>query len=117
MPHLAIDPILAVSNFVVEVQTLVSRNLNPRDGDVLTFGMIEGGTVPTTVAESAKVTGALRISNPDTLGFARRRIGEIAKGVGISSGCKVNYEFVEPGDGSYVVVMNDEKLTIGSLIS
>ena len=43
-PHMSIDPIVTASMIVMELQTIVSRNLNPLDDAVITVGSIRGGT-------------------------------------------------------------------------
>jgi len=42
-PHLAIDPIVTAAHLVTELQTLVSRRVNPLKPAVVTVGSIHGG--------------------------------------------------------------------------
>jgi len=43
-PHLTVDPIVLAARIVLDLQTLVSRELNPLDAAVVTVGSIHGGT-------------------------------------------------------------------------
>jgi hippurate hydrolase len=43
-PHTTIDPIVQAARFVVDVQTMVSREVDPRDPAVITVGSIHAGT-------------------------------------------------------------------------
>lgn len=44
MPHLTIDPIVIAAEFVLAVQTIVSREVDPIEPCVVTVGAIRGGT-------------------------------------------------------------------------
>jgi hippurate hydrolase len=43
-PHLTVDPIVLAARIVLDLQTLVSREINPLDSAVVTVGSIHGGT-------------------------------------------------------------------------
>lgn len=43
-PHMSIDPVVVASMIVMDLQTIVSRNLNPLESAVVTVGAIKGGT-------------------------------------------------------------------------
>ena len=45
MPHETIDPVVLAAKIVVNLQTLVSRELSPVQSGVVTVGAIHGGTV------------------------------------------------------------------------
>ena len=59
-PHEGIDTAVAVSSMVMNMQTIVSRNLNPLDPAVLTIGKIEAGTARNVIAGEAKIEGTAR---------------------------------------------------------
>ena len=44
MPHRTVDPIVLAAQLIVDLQTIVSREVNPIDPAVITVGAIEGGT-------------------------------------------------------------------------
>jgi hippurate hydrolase len=43
-PHAAIDPIVLAARLILDLQTIVSREVNPIDSAVVTVGTIHGGT-------------------------------------------------------------------------
>jgi N-acetyldiaminopimelate deacetylase len=81
MPHRAVDPIVSVASFVLQIQAMIARNFDPAAGGVvLTFGTISGGTVVNGVAASATVMGTLRFLDAAQHDLAFKRIREIAEG-------------------------------------
>jgi hippurate hydrolase len=59
-PDQAIDPITIASRFIVDVQTLVSREKDPKAFGVVTFGAISGGTVGNIIPDNTTVLGTIR---------------------------------------------------------
>ena len=53
-PHNANDALVAASYFITQVQTIVSRNVDPIEGAVVTFGEFHAGTTNNVIAESAR---------------------------------------------------------------
>jgi N-acetyldiaminopimelate deacetylase len=109
MPHRAVDPIVSVASFVMNVQSLVSRSTDPAAGGlVLTFGTISGGTVVNGIAGSAKVMGTLRFLNEEQHDLAFRRIREIAAGSATATGATAD---VWLEDSPWIPVINDATIT------
>jgi amidohydrolase len=63
MPHQCIDPIVISAQILLGLQTIVSRNSNPIDNTVLTFGKISGGTKGNIIPAEVKLEGTLRCMN------------------------------------------------------
>jgi N-acetyldiaminopimelate deacetylase len=109
MPHRAVDPIVSVASFVLQVQAMIARNFDPANaGVVLTFGTISGGTVVNGVAGSAKVMGTLRFLDAAQHDLAFKRISEIAAGVALATGATAH---VRLEDSPWVPVRNDPAIT------
>jgi amidohydrolase len=64
-PHTTVDPIPVACAIVGQLQTLVSRGVDPLDSAVLTVGKIESGTVENIIPNEAFIYGTCR-----TLGAA-----------------------------------------------
>jgi hippurate hydrolase len=75
VPHEAVDPIVAASSLVVALQSLVSRNVDPRETAVITVGMMHGGTMPTVIPDSVE----LQISTRAFTDVVRERVRERIK--------------------------------------
>lgn len=78
-PHLGIDAIVVASNIITNLQTIVSRNIDPTDSIVLSLGTINGGTKANIICNEVKINGTLRTLNPKTRIFAKSRIEDIVK--------------------------------------
>ena len=59
-PHTTIDPIPIACAIVGQLQTLVSRSIDPLDSAVLTVGKIESGTVENIIPDEAVIYGTCR---------------------------------------------------------
>jgi amidohydrolase len=59
-PHQAVDPIAGAALFIGQLQTLVSREVNPLSPAVVTVGHIEGGTVRNIIPDTVTLKGTVR---------------------------------------------------------
>lgn len=59
-PYAAVDPIVAAAQLVTQLQTLVSRELNPLRAAVVTVGQLHAGTVRNIIPDQAKLSGTVR---------------------------------------------------------
>ncbi len=78
-PDMGIDPVVAASNIVVALQSVVSRNISPLNSAVLTIGSIHGGTKGNIIPDEVEMTGILRTLDPDTRAFIKKRISEVVE--------------------------------------
>ena len=63
-PDKTIDPIAIAARFVVDVQTVISREKDPKEFGVVTIGAIQGGTVGNIIPDSVQVRGTIRSYSP-----------------------------------------------------
>ncbi|MBN1312011.1 MAG: amidohydrolase [Anaerolineae bacterium] len=91
-PHLAKDPIAAAVQIVSALQTIVSRNLKPLDGGVVSIGSIHGGDAFNVIPPEVKLEGTIRTYEPETREMIHQRLAEICEGVAASMGCKAEVE-------------------------
>ena len=63
-PDKALDPITIAARFVVDVQTVISREKDPKEFGVVTIGAINGGTVGNIIPDTVKVRGTIRSYSP-----------------------------------------------------
>lgn len=63
-PHNAIDPVLIAARFVVDVQSVVSREKNPQQPGVVSIGAIQGGTAGNIIPDEVTVRGTIRSFDP-----------------------------------------------------
>lgn len=85
-PQKSIDPLVVSSMLVMELQTIVSRNLDPIESAVVTVGAIKGGTVHNIIPDKVTLKLTIRTFKAEVLEMVNKRIKEIAKGMGIAAG-------------------------------
>ncbi len=106
MPHLGKDAILAASAVATGLHTILSRNVSPLDGGVLTFGKIQGGEACNIIAKEVKLEGTMRAFSDTAYEIMAKRVEETAKGIAAGYGCHAEVIFRH----MYRVVDNDATL-------
>ncbi|MFD2371005.1 N-acetyldiaminopimelate deacetylase [Brevibacillus sp. GCM10020057] len=106
-PHLASDMVVAGSHLVTQLQSIVSRNIDPLDSAVVTVGRIEGGTKQNIIAERARLEGTIRTFSMESMARVKTRIEELVKGIEAGFACTASIDY---GCG-YCQVYNEESLT------
>jgi IAA-amino acid hydrolase len=107
MPHLAVDPVICAAKIVVELQTVVSRELDPLEAGVLSVTVIKGGSTHNVIPTDVELQGTIRSLSLEGLKTLQDRIREIAEHVAIANRCTAKIEF--PGN-DYPPTVNDEAL-------
>ncbi len=64
-PHFGSDLILAVSDFIVRCQSIISRKINPTEKAVLSFGKFIGGSIGNVLPDKVELEGTFRFFNND----------------------------------------------------
>jgi hippurate hydrolase len=64
-PDKALDPIAIAARFVTDVQTVISREKDPKEFGVVTIGAIHGGTVGNIIPDTVQVRGTIRSYSPE----------------------------------------------------
>jgi amidohydrolase len=80
------DPIVMAGEFIVQLQTIVSRQVNPRDPAVVTIGDIHGGTKRNVIPNEVKMELTTRAFSDDAFKVIVSGIERIAQGVALSAG-------------------------------
>jgi amidohydrolase len=106
MPQLAIDPVVAGSYFVTMLQTIVSREVAPKDPAVFTVGKFEAGTTFNVIPDSASMMGTVRCFDPGVRASMPERMERILKGLAVAM--RVEYELKY--HWSYPPTVNDKQM-------
>ncbi|MCH6265719.1 N-acetyldiaminopimelate deacetylase [Neobacillus citreus] len=106
-PHQTNDMVIAACQLVNQLQTIVSRNVNPLDSAVITIGKITGGTVQNIIAEKARLEGTIRTLSPESMKKVKHRIEAIVKGIEAGFECEAVIDY----GSMYHQVYNSEELT------
>ncbi|MGQ7626086.1 N-acetyldiaminopimelate deacetylase [Streptococcus parasuis] len=106
-PHTANDALVAASYFVTQVQSVVSRNVDPIEGAVVTFGSMHAGTTNNVISETAFLHGTIRALTQSMSLLVQKRVREIAEGIALSFGVDLEIELNPSG---YLPVENNPQL-------
>lgn len=92
-PHLSPDTLLATSELVVQLNTIVSRSVNPNEQACLTVTQIHGGTAHNMIPGEAHIAGTVRSFSPQVSDLIEQRMRQIALHVTAAHGlnAQVNY--------------------------
>nr|WP_256924806.1 N-acetyldiaminopimelate deacetylase [Enterococcus sp. 4G2_DIV0659] len=107
-PHASNDMIVAGMSLVQQAQTIVSRNVNPVEGAVVTFGTFHAGTATNVIAGVATLSGTIRTLTEEMNQLTQQRIKEIGAGIAKSFNCEVDVFLDQKG---YVPVINNKETT------
>ena len=84
-PHATIDPIVLAARIILDLQTLVSREVNPLDPAVVTVGSIHGGTKHNIIPSEVKLQLTVRTFKDDVRKQVLSGIERIAKAAAIGA--------------------------------
>ncbi|MBV9277134.1 MAG: amidohydrolase [Candidatus Eremiobacteraeota bacterium] len=81
MPDRAVDPIAAASYFVTMLQTIVSREVAPKDPAVFTVGKFRAGTTFNVIPDEAELEGTVRAFDAQVRDAMPARMERILEGL------------------------------------
>jgi N-acetyldiaminopimelate deacetylase len=105
-PHQTNDMVIAACTLVNQLQTIISRNVNPLDSAVITIGKITGGTVQNIIAEKARLEGTIRTLSPQSMEKVKHRIESLVKGIETGFECEAVIDY----GAMYHQVYNTEEI-------
>jgi amidohydrolase len=91
-PHRSADPIVALAQFISAAQCLLSRNVDPFDQAVLSVTQIHSGNTWNVIPDEASAEGTVRTLSPRTRETMLKRLREVAEGVSLTSGTRVEID-------------------------
>jgi amidohydrolase len=106
-PDLAIDPVVIASHIIIALQQIVSRNANPKQPTVLSFGKIIADGATNIIPNEVKISGTFRALNEEWREEGLKKIETMAKSLaeGMGGKCEV---IISRG---YPYLQNDVELT------
>jgi amidohydrolase len=91
MPQLAVDPIAAGAYLVTLLQTIVSREVAPKDPAVVTVGQFSAGTTFNVIPDQATMKGTVRAFDAEVRASMPQRIERIL--AGLAQSLRFEYDF------------------------
>ncbi len=106
-PHLSADPVVAAAHIIVALQTVVSRNVDPREMAVVSVGAIHGGEAPNVIPDAVTMRLTVRAFNPEIRNLLKQRITELVQSQAQTMGVQADVDYV----WRYPSLINDETST------
>ncbi|HEV3025445.1 MAG TPA: amidohydrolase, partial [Pirellulales bacterium] len=106
-PHMTVDPIVQAAHLIVDLQTIVSREIKPTQPAVITVGSIHGGTKHNVIGDECRLQLTVRSFSDEVREHLLDAIRRKAKAAAESAGAPE--PSVEVSEGT-PAMYNDEKL-------
>jgi len=107
LPHEAADPVVAAAGLVMALQTVVARNVDPRQTAVVTVGVLQAGRANNVIPDRAHLELSVRALDPDVRNLLQQRITAITHAQAQSFGVKAEIDYRR----GYAVLVNDAEQT------
>ncbi|WP_026477606.1 M20 metallopeptidase family protein [Alkaliphilus transvaalensis] len=105
-PHAGVDAIVLAGQVITALQSIVSRNIDPRNSAVVTLGTIQGGTQGNIIADRVELVGTVRTLNPSTREEVINRIENIV--VQVAAGLGGQGQLIR--EEGYAALINDHDI-------
>jgi amidohydrolase len=106
-PHLGIDTVLVGAQIINNLQSIVSRNVDPLEAAVVSICMFHAGNTDNVIPQTAQLRGTARSLTPQVQDLLETRIPEIAEATAKLHGAKVVVKYRR----GYPVLKNHPKQT------
>ncbi|MGX7099918.1 M20 metallopeptidase family protein [Globicatella sanguinis] len=90
-PHLTKDAVVMVSQYISQVQNIISRAIDPMESAVLTIGKVEAGDRFNIIAENAKLEGTVRTFDAATRDTVENEMQRFAEKIATMYGGTVEF--------------------------
>ena len=107
VPQLTKDPVLTSARIITNLQSIISRELDPLESGVVSITVVNGGNASNVIPSEVKVKGTLRSLTMDGLKELQKRVKEIAEGIAQTHDCEAIVEYV---GNDYPPTVNDSEM-------
>ncbi|MGI6756270.1 MAG: M20 metallopeptidase family protein [Atopobiaceae bacterium] len=92
-PHASVDPVMVAAEIITSLQSIISREKDPRNPAVISVGKVRGGSAFNIIPDTVEMEGTTRTLTNEDRDFIEKRIGEVAEGVAHALRADIVYEF------------------------
>ena len=107
VPHLTKDPVLTSAQIITNLQSIISRELDPLDSGVVSISAIHAGQAANVIPSEVKILGTIRSLTMEGLKNLQKRVKQICESVAKAHGCKAIIDY--PGN-DYPPTVNDGEM-------
>jgi hippurate hydrolase len=106
-PHFSIDTVLVGAQIVNQIQTIVSRSVDPLKSAVISICMFQAGHTDNVIPQTAHLRGTARSLSADVRDLLEKRLHEVVEGTARLYGAKAKLTYRR----GYPVLNNHERQT------
>lgn len=92
-PESGVDPVVIASQIVMAAQTIVSRNIRPRDTAVLSITQIHAGDAYNVIPQTAQIMGTARAFSMEVLAMIEDNLRRLAENIAAGFGATAKLDF------------------------
>lgn len=108
MPNITIDPIMEAARFIVDLQSVISREKDPAAFGVISIGSIQAGNAGNVIPDTAELRGTIRTFDANVRTKMLAGIERTAKGVAVIADAPAADVSINSGGKA---VINDAAIT------
>ncbi|HEX2652889.1 MAG TPA: M20 aminoacylase family protein [Xanthobacteraceae bacterium] len=106
-PHLGVDTILVGAQIINQIQSIVSRNVDPLNSAVISISMFHGGEIDNVIPQTATLGGTARALTPEVRDLLESRLRDVVEGTAKLYGATAKLTYSR----NYPVTINHPKQT------
>jgi hippurate hydrolase len=106
-PHLAVDAVVAGAAIITNIQSIVSRNVDPLKSAVISICMFQAGNTDNVLPQTVQLRGTARSFDPDIRNLIEKRLREVVEGTASALGAKATLTYTR----NYPVLSNHPRET------
>lgn len=103
-PHFCIDPVVTSAKVITELQTIISRNLDPLESGVISITSVHGGEAYNVIPETVQLRGTIRALTMERFHWLQERVKSLTTQIAAANDCTATIDF--PGE-AYPPTVND----------
>ena len=94
IPHMTKDPIVATAAMIQGLQMIVSRQVDPQEAAVISFGTIHGGNAYNVIPETVELNGTVRTFEPALRAKIPGMMRTMLEGIALATGTKAELTYI-----------------------
>jgi hippurate hydrolase len=106
-PHISVDTVLVGAQIINQIQSIVSRNVDPLHAAVVSICMFQAGTTDNVIPQTALLRGTARSLTPEVRDILESRLHEVVEGTARLYGARAKLTYKR----DYPVTRNHERET------
>lgn len=106
-PHETVDAVVVASSVVLQLQQIMSRNVDPQDAAVLSIASFQAGGAFNVISDTATLSGTVRTFCSNVQTHIVQRMEQIIKGVCEAAGATYTFSY----ERGHQAVVNDDRET------